>query len=163
MMRLIPESARQGFALVLKASLLIMCTACDRDPAPQTNVVTEDTVKKIALEKSPQRYTRGLRLYQQHCSGCHGKQAQGAANWQRKNAQGKYPPPPLNGTGHTWHHSREVLVSIINKGTLAEGGDMPAWQGRLTAQQIDDILFWIQSQWDREIYQAWVDTYQAGK
>ena len=83
---------------------------------------------------------RGSRVFQENCAVCHGKSAEGATNWQRRNADGKFPPPPLNGSGHAWHHPKAVLRSIIEKGTLHSGGGMPGWEQRLKAKDIEDVI-----------------------
>lgn len=98
---------------------------------------------------------RGGQLFQQHCANCHGKQAQGAANWRQRDAAGKSPAPPLNGTGHAWHHPGKVLVDVVKNGTQRIGGNMPAWKGKLSDAQIKDIIAWFQSKWSDEIYAAW--------
>ena len=117
----------------------------------------------VTLKQDALRYTQGLKLYQQACSGCHGKQGEGAPGWQQRDKDGKFLPPPLNGRGHTWHHPRAVLLDIINDGTRRLGGNMPAWKDTLSDEQIDNILFWIQSQWDKEIYHAWYRNNQAAE
>lgn len=112
------------------------------------------------LAKDAVRYTRGLKLYQQTCAACHGRQGEGAPNWQKRDVDGKFLPPPLNGTGHTWHHPMAMLVDIINNGTQRLGGNMPPWKDKLSDAQIQDILFWVQSQWPPEIYAAWYNNNQ---
>lgn len=102
-----------------------------------------------------QQILRGGRLYQQHCAACHGKLAQGTENWRQRDEEGKFPPPPLNGTAHTWHHPTEQLVDVIKKGTVRIGGNMPAWKEVLSDQDIDDVLAWIKAQWPDEIYAEW--------
>ena len=93
----------------------------------------------------------GAPLYQQHCAGCHGLQAQGAPNWQRLEPDGLYPPPPLNGSAHTWHHSLKGLYRTIWFGQ----NKMPAHKDRLSKAEILAILAWLQSHWPDEIYAAW--------
>jgi mono/diheme cytochrome c family protein len=123
-----------------------------------------DTVKngvRVASVSSPLRIydfeqiTRGRKLYLQYCAECHGKNAEGSPNWRQKNPDGKYPPPPLNGTGHAWHHPMNVLRMTIRDGTQKLGGSMPAWGGKLSQQEIDDIIAWIQGEWPDDIWQAW--------
>lgn len=117
--------------------------------------------KELIRDRDPMRYTQGLRLYQQNCAACHGKQGQGDPNWRQRDVQGKFLPPPLNGTGHTWHHPMYVLKDIIRNGTAKFGGNMPAWKDRLTEKQIDLIIFWVQSQWPDEIYRRWQENDRA--
>lgn len=97
----------------------------------------------------------GQQLFLQHCAQCHGEKAGGAPNWQQPDPEGKYPAPPLNGTGHAWHHPMQALRHTIRQGTIRMGGNMPAWGSELTNEQIDAIIFWFQFQWPDEIYQAW--------
>ena len=75
----------------------------------------------------------GESVYEKNCIGCHGPNGQGLAeDWKVKDANGNYPPPPLNGTAHTWHHSPEQLLYTINKGGTEMGGQMPAFEKRLS-------------------------------
>jgi len=71
---------------------------------------------------------QGKAVFQTNCAVCHGDNAQGTvSNWQQRDENGKLPPPPLNGTAHTWHHPIGGLAHTIKKGTLSIGGSMPAW------------------------------------
>ena len=48
----------------------------------------------------------GGKIFNNNCAVCHGQNASGPkGDWREKLADGSYPPPPLNGTAHTWHHS----------------------------------------------------------
>ena len=100
-------------------------------------------------------YTKGQGLFQKNCAACHGKQGEGAVNWRKPDANGKNLAPPLNGTGHTWHHSTKGLTRTIKNGTGKIGGNMPAWKDKLSDREITLILTWIKAQWPDEIYTAW--------
>ena len=80
---------------------------------------------------------------------------QGTPNWQKRDAEGKLPPPPLNGTAHTWHHPVKVLFRTVREGTASLGGNMPPWQDKLSNDEILLIINWITSLWPDEIYEAW--------
>lgn len=134
------------------AVLVLLLTACSEQ---QDESATETRIKIKYLPQDPARYTRGLNLFQSHCAACHGRQAQGAPGWPAKDASGQFRPPPLNDSGITWHHPMHNLVDIITDGTLKFGGGMPAWKEQLSRKDIDDVLFWIQSQWSREKYESW--------
>lgn len=98
----------------------------------------------------------GQQLFAQNCAACHGQKAQGLTkDWKQLDADGKYPPPPLNGTAHTWHHSAKGLVNTIQNGTISIGGNMPAWKGKLSKKDSLHIVIWLTSLWPDEIYQAW--------
>lgn len=100
---------------------------------------------------------KGAKLFRQNCAECHGPLGQGTPNWHKPDANGKYPPPPLNGTGHTWHHSTRVLKQIIKNGTAQLGGNMPAWKEKLSDDEIEAILEWVKAQWPDNIYWAWAE------
>ncbi len=104
---------------------------------------------------------QGQALFAENCAVCHGDKAQGAVKeWHKPDASGKYPPPPLNGTAHTWHHSIGALGRTIRNGTLQIGGSMPPWGGRLSDDQIFSIIMYISSLWPEEVYQAWMQRNQ---
>lgn len=97
----------------------------------------------------------GRALYVENCSSCHGEQGQGATDWRKRGPDGKWPPPPLNGTGHAWHHPLPVLYHVIMEGSPAGSGNMPAWKGKLSREEVLAIIAWFQSQWPDELYAAW--------
>ena len=101
---------------------------------------------------------QGQNLYRQNCAVCHGDNAQGTVeNWQVPGADGKLPPPPLNGTAHTWHHTIQGLAQTIQNGTIGIGGSMPPWQGKLSKDDTFAIIIWLSSLWSDEIYDAWME------
>ncbi len=108
-------------------------------------------------EYDPKVLSHGQQMFQSHCAICHGMQAQGTVeDWTQKDQDGRYPPPPLNGTAHTWHHSVTSLVRTIKNGTQVIGGSMPAWKDELSDEEILSIILWLSSLWPEEIYQAWM-------
>lgn len=98
---------------------------------------------------------RGRAIFRENCAVCHGPNAEATPDWRRPLENGRYPPPPLDGTAHAWHHSTEELKRFILKGGPPGEGRMPGWEGKLTEQEIDDILVWIKSLWPDEVYDAW--------
>jgi mono/diheme cytochrome c family protein len=97
------------------------------------------------------RIANGQALFTQHCAVCHGEQAQGDPDWRYRDESGHFPPPPLNGTAHAWHHPWQDLHRVIRDGQ----NNMPAWDGVLTEAEIDDTIAWFQSLWPDEVYAAW--------
>lgn len=93
----------------------------------------------------------GQPLYGQHCASCHGANLEGQPNWKTPLPSGKYPAPPHDGSGHTWHHPDALLISIIHDGGNGSGGtipsDMPAFKDKLTPRQIEAVLEYIKSRW----------------
>lgn len=102
-----------------------------------------------------QQVAQGAQLYLAHCAVCHGPEAASTPQWRTPGADGHYPPPPLNGSAHTWHHPLSQLRRTVREGGIALGGVMPPFQEVLEAQQVDAILAWIQSLWLDSIYQQW--------
>ena len=151
------------YGLVFKGTalftLIISLVACSDDKT-SVSEVKQQPVEVVERSFDFAQLTRGGQLFQKNCAECHGVEAQGMANWQQPDADGKYPPPPLNGTAHAWHHSRDVLKDTIKKGTFRIGGKMPPWEGKLSDAEIDDIITWFQSKWSDEIYAVWHKTHQ---
>lgn len=98
----------------------------------------------------------GESLFVNHCAVCHGDKAQGVVkNWQTPDINGKYPAPPLNGSAHAWHHPLKGLMNTIANGTQSIGGNMPAWEEKLTQDERLSIIVWLTSLWSDEVYQFW--------
>ena len=119
--------------------------------------------KVVKRNVDPVQYSQGARLYQLNCAQCHGLNAEGAKNWRQPDENGKNPAPPLNGTGHTWHHSTKALFNVIRNGTGKIGGNMPAWKDKLSEHEIKLILTWATAQWSDEIYTAWYNRFHQTK
>lgn len=96
---------------------------------------------------------RGARIYQEQCSQCHGPDAQGHPDWQNPKVVAA---PPLNGTGNEWRRSRAELANVIKNGAVRDGTPvMPAWKGRLSDQEVEDVITWFQALWPTEVYDQW--------
>jgi mono/diheme cytochrome c family protein len=116
------------------------------------------TAVERVRDSSEIRY--GAKLFQGNCATCHGDHGQGATNWRHRGPDGKFPPPPLNGTGHAWHHPLKMLKYVIKNGSPGGQGNMPAWKDRLSDKEIDAIIAWFQSQWPDQVYNAWYEINQ---
>jgi mono/diheme cytochrome c family protein len=96
-------------------------------------------------------------VFSENCAGCHGTKGQGLEeNWKKPNPDGSFPPPPLNGTAHTWHHLMKILVQTINNGGAPYGDNMPAFKEVLSEEKKVAIIAYIQNLWDQETYDRWV-------
>jgi len=60
----------------------------------------------------------GAQVFQQNCAVCHGSNAEGTRDWRKTDANGNYPPPPLDGSAHAWHHSLGRLARSIKQGGM---------------------------------------------
>lgn len=116
----------------------------------------DETLKSRELE--PATVEAGRTLFSQHCMVCHGAKGVGPkSDWRKRDADGKLPPPPLNGSAHTWHHSNEQLMEVIKTGSVAFGENMPAWGDKLSESEIVSILAYVKSLWPDEVYKIWRD------
>ncbi len=142
--------------------VVLLLAACGEDggkpaagPAAATPAVVTATATPIRVTDAGQ-LTRGAKIYKANCAVCHGANAEGAPNWHRQGPDGKYPAPPLNGTGHDWHHPTSALKWTIREGTAKLGGNMPAWKDKLPDSDIEAVIAWFQSLWPEEVYKNWV-------
>ena len=100
----------------------------------------------------------GERLYAQHCASCHGANLEGQPDWRKRLPNGRFPAPPHDASGHTWHHPDEVLFAITKHGLVppyAPAGyqsDMPAFGGKLSDPEIRAVLAYIESRWSPEVH-----------
>ncbi len=134
--------------LFLTASLLTACSDKDADEA---------SAKKIEGRwYTNAQLIRGKKVFEANCAVCHGAKGEGlVVDWKKPRADGKFPPPPLNGTAHTWHHSKELLMRTVNEGGVALGGAMPPFKDILSEKEKEAVLAHVMSLWPKEIYDTW--------
>ena len=100
---------------------------------------------------------RGKIVYQNNCVSCHQINLVGAENWKELDEDGHRKAPPLNGTGHTWHHDDAALHNIIKYGFVKSvknyQGKMLGFEDKLKDKDIDSVLAYIKSFWPDDIYQ----------
>ena len=114
--------------------------------------ITRDSTLMIA---------RGKIIYESYCVSCHQVNLVGAENWKGLDEDGHRKAPPLNGTGHTWHHDDASLHNIIKYG-LAKlvknyEGKMLGYEDSLKDKDIDSVLSYMKSFWPNDIYQQQIN------
>lgn len=97
----------------------------------------------------------GRGLYANHCAVCHAADGSATAEWRTLDANGNYPPPPLNGTAHTWHHPLDLLDDTIANGGVQFGGVMPGFSAVTDKSERLAIVAWFQNLWTDDIYRKW--------
>lgn len=102
---------------------------------------------------------RGETVYRDNCLECHLEGGTGSDDWRQRDAEGRFPPPPLNGTAHTWHHDLEVLARTIREGGEKLGGYMPGFGDVLDEAEIAAVIAYVQSLWPDDIYATWAKSY----
>ena len=95
---------------------------------------------------------RGAALYADHCATCHGPELEGQPDWRSPLPSGRLPAPPHDASGHTWHHSDDVLFRVVREGTAAVVGggyesDMAGFGNVLSDPEIRTVLAYIKSTW----------------
>lgn len=138
--------------LLLLLSFFLLA-ACERG-ADETQ---KSSVPSNAIPRAnTDALARGAQLYAKNCAECHGPQAQGHPDWQLPSDGTFVAAPPLNGTGNDKNRTQQELIASIKDGKRRNGAlVMPAWQTRLSDQDVTDIVLWFQSLWPPETYEAW--------
>ena len=134
----------KSFSVIILLVFSILTVAKAHNHFPIT------TQSKIMIE-------RGKIVYQTNCVSCHRINLAGAENWKEMDEDGHRKAPPLNGTGHTWHHDDKTLHAIIKYG-LAKlvnnyEGKMIGFGDKLSDKEIDSVLAYIKSFWSKENYE----------
>lgn len=141
-------NARAWTAMALLAG---MSCGCGQDAPPEKDAVNARGLGIAQIE-------RGRQVYEKHCQTCHGVGGKGQpGDWRQRKPNGLYPPPPLDDTAHAWHHPTVVMKQAIESGSPPDMGDMPAWKGRLSDRQIDDVIVFVKSLWSDAVYAQWLE------
>lgn len=100
---------------------------------------------------------QGQAVYSRECASCHGAQLEGQPNWRQQGSDGVLPAPPHDATGHTWHHSDDLLFRIVKYGTAKAANlpdyrsGMPVYEVRLSDEEIVAALSYIKSRWPPQV------------
>jgi mono/diheme cytochrome c family protein len=144
------------FAGVITITLGLL-GGCGESPAPQPATGVPEAENGPGQNRFDMaRISRGALLYQQHCAECHGPEAQGHPDWKNARKLGFSAAPPLDGTGPASTRKKSDLVTIIRNGVQYEGKPvMPAWRGRVTDEDIENVILWFQALWPSQVYANW--------
>lgn len=99
----------------------------------------------------------GSEIYAANCASCHGENLEGQPNWRSPGEDGLLPAPPHDETGHTWHHTDDVLFGITKYGLAEFSGlkgyesAMPIYKDVLSDAEIIAILSFIKSRWPENL------------
>ncbi len=152
-------SAHETALLVAVAAFLaaVFLTACGTsESAPPAEPESTTVVSADLPALRADRIAAGRALYSTYCASCHGNDLEGADNWQLRNDDGSYPPPPQDSSGHTWHHSDRLLVDLIANGSGFDQSRMPLFGDVLSEDEILSILDFFKSTWgDQERRFQW--------
>lgn len=103
----------------------------------------------------PAQLALGEQVYRQRCAECHGINGEGQRPDAplQKDETGRFPAPPHDDTGHTWHHDDDLIIRIIVEGGMGppdEFYEMPAFGDLLTDEEINAALAYIKTFWTDE-------------
>ena len=157
MKRRISDRYRLRPAPALAVALLLAGCGEGRQAAPPAPQAAAPAIPGAAAGRNldPAQLARGAEVYGRRCAECHGKRGEATPNWRTPGPDGRYPPPPLDDSAHAWHHPTEALRRVIRNGSPPGMGNMPAWEGKLSERDIDDVIAFIQSLWSDEVHARW--------
>lgn len=141
----------------LTVILAVILGSCEERPAGPSEEFSRTNETITGRWYQLAQVELGAEVFARNCASCHGSEAEGlVANWKQKLANGTFPPPPLNGTAHAWHHPLSILLSVINQGGEALGGAMPGFDGALTEQEKLAAIAYFQDFWSSDTYGKWL-------
>jgi len=121
-----------------------------------TIAIAQSNDSKDTRWYTKEQVKKGEQLFLKNCAVCHGEKAQKTVNWKKILEDGSYPPPPLNGDAHAWHHPKSQLKRIISKGGSLYDGKMPGFDALLSESDKDEVISYFQNFWDEEKYSLWL-------
>jgi mono/diheme cytochrome c family protein len=135
------------------AAALVILAGCSTAARPGPTVPPATPGALPALDTG--QVARGRQVYLLHCASCHGPDAEGALGWQQPDARGNLPPPPHDGSGHTWRHPDAQLAEIIREGQRDPFNStpeltMPPFNDRLSDEEIAAVIAYFKSLWSPE-------------
>ncbi len=132
---------------VFLLALPILAAAC----APETSGIS---VQGVGLTDAD--LVQGHVLYTAYCAGCHGDHGQGqfpGAPLEPSPITNRIGAPPHNETGHSWHHSDDLLVRYVLEGGFTDPAafyPMPGFGWRLSVDEARQIVGYIMTLWTDE-------------
>jgi len=153
----------------MAAGLLATAVATCSAPADQGEAPA--TVSPLFPDEAPpppqldeRQVTLGADLYQQNCASCHGADLSGDPDWMTPNPDGSFRPPPHDSSGHTWHHSDQLLAQVIRGDLDFPESRMPAFAGLLSDEEIKAIIEYLKASWGpQERAFQWQVTWQEAQ
>lgn len=100
----------------------------------------------------PEQVALGAEIYAENCASCHGVDGVGGNPEAplQPDENGKYPAPPHDAAGHTWHHPDWQLVQIVREGSSYDDfvSEMPGFADTLNDDEIEAVFVYIKTLWD---------------
>ena len=119
-------------AITIIGLSLLAATACKQ----QSTTTSSNTTAKPGASTTPDQFANARGLYAKDCQNCHGAKAEGGPV---KLEDGTRLKVPSLREGHALRHPYSDFVKQITKG----GDGMPAFEKKLTAEEINDMVRFI--------------------
>jgi mono/diheme cytochrome c family protein len=123
-------------AITIMAFGLLAVMACK----PQGTTTSSNTTAKSGASSTPDQFANARGYYAKDCQTCHGANGDGGPV---KLDDGTRLKVPSLREGHALRHSDEEFVKQITKG----GDGMPAFDKKLTPDQINDVVRFIRHEY----------------
>lgn len=157
----------EGLPEILVLAGLLLLGSCQQDPSESPYKAGSVESASVSGPESggadssrwysSDQVDLGAQVFADNCSDCHGVGAQGRyEDWKKKLSDGSFPPPPLNGDAHAWHHSLSVLLGFINQGGVPLGGTMPGFADSLIEAEKLAVIAFFQNFWSTQTYDNWL-------
>ena len=123
-------------AITIMAFGLLAAAACK----PQNTTTSSNTTAKPGASSTPDQFANARGYYAKNCQNCHGANGEGGPV---KLDDGTRLKVPSLREGHALRHSDEEFTKQITKG----GDGMPAFEQKLKADQINDLIRFIRHEY----------------
>ena len=158
---------QEGLPEILVLAGLLLLGSCQQDPSESPYKAGSVESASVSGPESggadssrwysSDQVDLGAQVFADNYSDCHGVGAQGRyEDWKKKLSDGSFPPPPLNGDAHAWHHSLSVLLGVINQGGVPLGGTMPGFADSLNEAEKLAVIAFFQNFWSTQTYDNWL-------
>ncbi len=127
-------------------------SSCSSKPMPASLPIqpTDSLERSATIGGSPILQT-GEQIYLRNCAHCHGYGGEGQPPSSAQNTLnlGLNTVPPHNATGHTWQHSDQLLIEVIQLGIQnpLDHFPMPSFEGKFTDEEIIAVIEYIKLWW----------------
>ncbi len=99
-------------------------------------------------DQVPERITAGRRVFEENCQACHGEKGRGEkpGDIHARDENGLPVAPPLDDSGHGWHHADAQLAQTIREGS-PRNERMIAWKDLLNGEAVRNVVAYVKSLW----------------
>lgn len=147
---------------------MLALAACQGEPPrPSAAIVvpTESPQRKLVINANP-ALVEGKRQYDLRCGHCHGYVGEGQLARTIDNTLnlGMLTVPAHDATGHTWQHTDDLLIKVIEDGVVnpLDQFPMPPFKDVMTLTEIKYVIRYMKLWWtdEQRAYQERITRYR---